>query len=319
MSALQIAVVMDPIERTYPGETTHFIAREAARRGHRLVYCTPAELAYEAPAVTATVRPMAYTPQLPSVDGPPTRGVGLGCTLGASSIVDLATMDVVLMRQDPPFDEAYLAATFLLERLAPKTLVVNDPRAVRDTAEKLAVLYFPDLAPPTLVTSDHSRLRAFRERHGDLVIKQLFGKGGEGLFYVRRDDKNWNVILETIDKTPVMAQKYFDAPSKKVVVIEGEPRRALQIEPEPDDIRGNLDRGKSVHRTELTGDERRAVTLVAKHLGDRGILFGVIDLLGPYVIEINVTSPGIIHYYNALYEERLERVIVDAIEMRRQS
>jgi len=167
-----------------------------------------------------------------------------------------------------------------------------------------------------MVTSDLGRLRAFRERHGDLVIKQLFGKGGDGLFYVKSDDKNWNVIVEQIERTPVMAQKYFDAPSKKVVVIEGEPRRALQIEPEPDDIRGNLDRGKAVHRTELSAEECAAVARVARFLGERGILFGVIDLLGPYVIEINVTSPGVIFYYNTLYDERLDCEIVDAIERR---
>jgi glutathione synthase len=307
--SLNIAVLMDPIEGTYPGETTHHIAREAARRGHRLVYFTPKDLAYESPRVTATVRPMTY---VDITEYPPTRGANLGCTLGEPQRIDLATMDVVLMRQDPPFDAAYLAATYVLEKLGSR--VVNDPRAVRDTAEKLSIVHFPELAPPTLVTADHDRLRAFRETHGDLVIKQLFGKGGEQLFFVRKHDKNWNVLLEMIGKTPVMAQKYFDAPSKKVVVIDGKPLRAVQIEVEPDDIRGNLDRGKAVHRTELTPEEDAAVARVAAFLGERGIVFGVIDLLGPYVIETNVTSPGIVHYYNQLYDDRLERHLVDAIE-----
>jgi len=307
---------MDPLEGTYPGETTHYIAREASRRGHRLAYCTPADLAYESPTVTAAVRSMRYTPSVPASDLPPIRGRGIGCELGDSERIDLCTMDVVLMRQDPPVDARYLAATYLLERLGPQTLVVNHPRAVRDTAEKLSIVHFPDLAPPTLVTSDHERLCAFRERHGDLVVKQLFGKGGEGLFYVKRDDKNWNVIVEQIGRTPVMAQKYIDAPLKKVVVIEDRCRRALQIDAEPDDIRCNLDRGRSVVCTELTVKEQEAAARVAKFLGERGILFAVIDLLGPFVIEVNVTSPGIIYYYNRVYDERLDCEIVDAIERR---
>ena len=314
---MNIAVLMDPVAGTYPGETTHAIAREAQRRGHRLVYFTPADLAYESPAVTARVRAMTYTPEIPVVDHPPARGVALGLELGPPEIVDLATFDAVLMRQDPPFDATYLAATYLLERLGPKTRVLNDPRVVRDTAEKLSIVHFPELAPPTLVTSDPDRLRAFREKHGDLVIKQLFGKSGDGLFYLRADDKNWNVIVEQIGRTPVMAQKYFDLPSKKVVVIDGTVRGALQIEPEPDDIRGNLDRGKRVLRAELTREETAAIARVAAWLGERrGILFAVIDLLGPYVIETNVTSPGIVFYFNSLHATRLEAQLVDAIEAR---
>jgi glutathione synthase len=316
--SLHIAVLMDPIERTYPGETTHAIGREAARRGHRLVYATPFDLAYEAPAVTARVRPLTYG-EIPDTGAPPARGVGLGIAIGAPEVIDLATMDVVLMRQDPPVDASYLAATYLLERLAGgKTLVVNDPRAVRDTAEKLSIVQFPELAPPTLVASDPARLAAFRERHGDVVVKQLFGKGGEGLYYVKRDDKNWNVIVEQIVAAgvPVMVQKFFDLPSKKVVVIDGVVRGALAIEPEPDDIRGNLDRGKRVTRADLDGEERAACERVARWLGERGLVFAVIDLLGPYVIETNVTSPGIVFYYNDLHATKLEVEIVDAIERR---
>ncbi len=314
--SLRIAVLMDPIERTYPGETTHYIARELHRRGHELFYFTPSELAYESPSVTATVRAVTYTSEIPHSDLPPARGVDLGVSLGEPSMIDLATMDVVLMRQDPPFDATYLAATYVLEALVPNTLVVNDPSTVRATAEKLSLVHFPELAPPTLVTADRARLTAFRERHGDIVIKQLFGKSGDGLFFVRRGDKNWNALVELIEagRTPIMAQKYFDAPSKKVVVVDGVVRGALQIELEPDDIRGNLDRGKAVHRAELTSDEAAAAERVARFLGERGILFGVVDLLGPYVIETNVTSPGIVFYYNASHPERLERVIVDAIE-----
>jgi len=259
---------------------------------------------------------MRYTPSIPASDLPPIRGTGIGCELGDAERIDLGMMDVVLMRQDPPVDAQYLAATYLLEQLGPQTLVVNNPRAVRDTAEKLSIVHFPELAPPTLVTSDCERLCAFRKRHGDLVIKQLFGSGGEGLFYVKQDDKNWNVIIEQIGRTPVMAQKYIDAPSKKVVVLEGWCRRALQIDAEPDDIRCNLDRGLAVRHTELTAKEQEAATRVAKFLGERGILFAVVDLLGSFVIETNVTSPGIIYYYNRVYDERLDCEIVDAIEMR---
>lgn len=314
---MRIAVLMDEIDGTYPGETTHYLGRELSLRGHQLAYCTPADLAYEAPRVTATARWMTYSPTLPVTDGEPQRGVALGIELGPRVELDLGDFDVVLMRQDPPVDERYLAATYLLERLGPRTLVVNDPRAVRDTAEKLSIVHFPELAPPTLVTSDPARLRAFRERHGDLVIKRLFGKGGEGLFFVKRDDKNWNVIVELVGKEPVMAQQYLDLPSKKVVVIEGKVVGAVQIEPEPDDIRCNLDRGKSVHRVELTAAETATVAPVARWLGERDILFGVIDLLGPYLIETNVTSPGIAFYFNRLFDHRLEVLLADAIEARR--
>lgn len=315
---MHIGVLMDPIEHTYPGETTHALGRELARRGHTLVYFTPADLTYESPAVTATVRPIAYAP-IPDTGAPPQRGVGLGIALGAPRALDLAQLDVVLMRQDPPVDARYLAATYLLERLAPATLVVNDPRTVRDTAEKLAIVHFPELAPPTLVSADHARLAAFRAAHGDVVLKQLWGKGGDGIFFVRAGDKNWNVLLETLvpaGGAPIMAQRYFDLPSKKVVVVDGEILGALEIEPEPDDIRGNLDRGKGVRRAELTADERAAATRVAGWLGRRGILFGVIDLVGAYVIETNVTSPGIAFYFNPVHEVPVERAIADAIEKR---
>jgi len=309
---------MDPVERTYPGETTHYIGRELQRRGHELAYFTPTELCYEAPRVTATVRAMRYTDQIPRSDRPPTKGVDLGVTLGVPSTIDLSTMDAVLMRQDPPVDAAYLSATYLLESLVPRVAVINDPATVRATAEKLSLVHFPDLAPPTMVTLDRARLNAFREQHGDVVIKQLFGKSGDQLYFVRRGDKNWNVILEGVEaaRVPVMVQKYFDAPSKKVVVVDGVVRGTLRIEPEPDDIRGNLDRGKSVHRAELRDDELVAVDRVARWLGERGILFGVIDLLGPYVIETNVTSPGIVFYFNEHHSERLEQVLADAIERR---
>jgi glutathione synthase len=313
---MDVAILMDPLAGAYPGETTHYLGRELARRGHAIAYCTPADVAYEAPAVTATVRALQYTPAIPEVAGPPERGKHLGITAGEPRIADLATFDVVLARHDPPVDGTYLALTYVLERLAATTLVVNDPRAVRDTAEKLSILGFPELAPPTLVTVDLERLRAFRAQHGDLVIKQLFGKSGDGLFFLRAGDKNWNVVMEQVAaaRTPVMAQPYVDAPSKKVVVIEGEVHGAVEIELEPDDIRGNLDRGKAVRATTLSAAERAAVGPVARWLGERGIVFAVVDLLGAYVIETNVTSPGICFYFNAAHGTPLERAIVDAIE-----
>ncbi len=200
---MRVAVQRDPIEHSVPGETTHLLAREAQARGATLWCYPPTELRYESPTVRARARRLRYLSDRPSDPR---------FELGDVEDLDLAKMDVVLLRQDPPVDLAWLSTTWMLEHLPPTTRVLNPPGAVRDTSEKLVVLTWPHLAPPTLVTADPARIRAFRAHHGDLVIKPLFGKAGQGVFIFDRDDRNFDVVVDDWVRAqgcPVMVQRYM--------------------------------------------------------------------------------------------------------------
>jgi glutathione synthase len=217
--------------------------------------------------------------------------------LGGFETRELAEMDVVLMRQDPPFDLAYITATHLLERIHPKTLVVNDPAQVRNAPEKLFVTEFAGVQPPTLVTADAEAIYAFRARHGDMVLKPLYGGGGSGVVRLRPDDPNLDALLELhamIGREPVVAQKFIPAVSKgdkRVLLVDGEPVGAINRVPAQGQVRSNLARGGRAEAVELTARDLELCAIIGPALKARGLLFVGIDVIGDYMTEINVTSP----------------------------
>src|SRR5580700_1670456 len=284
---LNVAVQMDPIERiNIRGDSTFALLLEAQKRAHPLSYYTPDRLSLRDGKVSATVRPLVV------------RDVaGDHVTLGEPRHVDLASFDVVLLRQDPPFDLAYISSTHFLERIHPKTLVVNDPAQVRNAPEKLFVTEFAGVQPPTLVTSDAEAIYAFRAEHGDMVLKPLYGGGGSGVVRLKPDDPNLDALLELhamIGREPVVAQKFIPAVSKgdkRILLVDGEPVGAINRIPADGQVRSNLARGGRAEAVALTARDIDICDTIALELKDRGLLFVGIDVIGDYLTEINVTSP----------------------------
>lgn len=286
MMPLAVALQMDPLETVnVDADSTFFLAEEAQRRGHTLFHYLPRTLRLEGGRVSATGR--AVTVQR---TGAPAR-------FGAYETVDLAGFDVVLLRQDPPFDLAYITTTHILEAIHPKTLVVNDPAGVRNAPEKLLVTRFPDLMPPTLVSADPAAIRDFRARHGEIVVKPLFGAGGFGVFHLRPEDDNLGSLLDMFlakSPEPLMTQAYIPAVregDKRVILVEGEPVGALNRVPQAGDARSNMHVGGAAAASRLTPRDREICAAIGPELRARGLTFVGIDVIGDYVTEINVTSP----------------------------
>jgi len=284
---LQVAIQMDPIEGVnIETDTTFFLMLEAQTRGHGLFVYSPNHLALEDGKVLARGRPL----NLRAVKGD-------HHTVGGFVVRDLSEFDVVLMRQDPPFDLAYITATYFLEKIHPATLVVNNPAEVRNAPEKLFVTGFPGLQPPTLITSDPEAIYDFRARHGDMVLKPLYGGGGSGVVRLKADDPNLDALLELhamIGREPVIAQKFIPAVSrgdKRIILVDGEPIGAINRVPAEGQVRSNLARGGRAEAVELTARDREICDTIALELKDRGLLFVGIDVIGDYLTEINVTSP----------------------------
>src|SRR6202043_3670029 len=218
-------------------------------------------------------------------------------TLGEPRLVDLASFDVVLLRQDPPFDLAYISSTHMLDRIHPKTLVVNDPSHVRNAPEKVFVTEFPDLMPPTLLTRDLDAIKAFRAEQGDIVMKPLYGKGGEAVFRLEREDLNFGSLYDlfaSMFREPGVVQKFLPAVKdgdKRIILVDGEFAGAVNRVPAPDDLRSNMVRGGVPKATDLTARERAICARLGPALRQRGLLFVGIDVIGDYLTEINVTSP----------------------------
>jgi glutathione synthase len=284
---LKVAIQMDPIEGiNIETDTTFFLMLEAQTRGHGLWHFSPDRLALEDGKVLARGQAM----NLRAVKGDHHQ-------LGASEVRDLAEFDVVLMRQDPPFDMAYITATYFLERIHPRTLVVNNPAEVRNAPEKLLVTSFPGLQPPTLITSDVQAIRDFRARHGDMVLKPLYGGAGSGVVRLRPDDPNLDALLELhamIGREPVIAQKFIPAVSKgdkRILLVDGEAVGAINRVPAEGQVRSNMARGGRAEAVELTARDLEICRVIGPELRRRGLLFVGIDVIGDYLTEINVTSP----------------------------
>ena len=285
--SLMVAVQMDPIETVnIETDTTFFLMLEAQARGHGLWVYRPDRLALEDGRALARGRPLT----IQSVKGDHHRP-------GAYEVRDLAEMDVVLMRQDPPFDMAYITATHFLETIHPATLVVNNPLEVRNAPEKLFVTRFPGLQPPTLITSDAEALHDFHHRHGDMVLKPLYGGAGSGVVRLKADDPNLDALLELhamIGREPVIAQKFVPAVSegdKRILLVDGEAVGAINRVPAEGQVRSNLRVGGRAEQVELTARDEELCAIIGPQLRARGLLFVGIDVIGDYLTEINVTSP----------------------------
>jgi glutathione synthase len=309
---LTVAVQMDPIERiTISGDSTFALLLEAQARGHKLLYYTPDALTLDGSRVLAQARPIAV------------RDIqGEHATLGEASAVDLGSVDVVLLRQDPPFDLAYVTTTHLLERIHPKTLVVNDPGSVRDAPEKLFVMDFPELMPPTLISRDRAAIEAFRAAQGEVVMKPLYGNGGAAVFKIARKDPNFGSLFDLFSVTfrePWVIQKFLpqvSAGDKRIILVDGEARGAVNRVPVGDDIRSNMVRGGSVRETELTPREHEICARIGPELKRRGLLFVGIDVIDGHLTEINVTSPTGLRAIKRLGGPDLAQAIWDSIEAR---
>jgi glutathione synthase len=286
--SLKVAIQMDPVHGVNPDTDTSFLmALNAQARGHELWWYPPTSLATEDRHVTARAHRLEVR-EAPrgehAVSGPPLR-------------VDLATFDVVLLRQDPPFDLAYITTTHILEQIHPHTLVVNDPVEVRNAPEKLFVTGFEGLQPPTLITSDADALHDFHARHGDMVLKPLYGGGGSGVVKLKKDDPNLDALLELhalIGREPVIGQKFIPAVSKgdkRIMLVDGEPVGAINRIPAEGQVRSNLARGGRADAVELTERDREICRAIGPALKARGLIFVGIDVIGDYLTEINVTSP----------------------------
>jgi len=235
---------------------------------------------------------------------------------------DLADSDVVLMRQDPPFDMNYITATHLLEHIHPSTLVVNDPVNVRNAPEKLLVTHFPDLLPPTLITVNDDDVRAFRNEHKDIIVKPLFGNGGAGVFHIKPDDENLGSVLELFGelyREPFIVQRYLPEirkGDKRIILVDGAPVGAVTRVPPEGDARANFHAGGAAQEATLTAREREICEAIEDTLYQQGLIFVGIDVIGDYLTEINVTSPTGIQEINRLSGTRIEANIWDAIENR---
>jgi glutathione synthase len=284
---LKVAVQMDPIEGVnIEADTTFLMMETAQERGHTLFVYLTETLAMEDGRVFARGRDVTVQ-----------RKAGDHARLGALRQVELSEFDVVLMRQDPPFDMRYIDATFFLEAIHPKTLVVNDPAEVRSAPEKILVTQFPGLQPPTLITWDRQAIAAFRAKHGDIVLKPLNGKGGSGVTRHLADDPNLTALLEIhaeLAPEPVIVQKFLPAVSqgdKRILLVDGEPVGAINRIPQKGQIRSNMAVGGTPEPVELTARDREICAAIGPELKRRGLIFVGIDVIGDYLTEINVTSP----------------------------
>ena len=310
MKHLSVAVQMDPIEAiNITGDSTFALMLEAQARGHALFYYTPHTLSMRDGIVSAVVRSVVV------------RDVkGDHCTLGEPERRDLSIMNVVLLRQDPPFDLSYITTTHLLERIHPKTLVVNNPASVRDAPEKIFVTEFPDLMPPTLISRDRDEIESFRKEHGDVVMKPLYGNGGAAVFKVAEKDPNFGSLFDLFSVTfreQWVIQKFLPKVvdgDKRIILVDGEALGAVNRVPAENDIRANMVRGGAARETDLTPREREICARLRPFLKERGLIFTGIDVIDGNLTEINVTSPTGLRAIKRLGGPDLAAALWDVIE-----
>lgn len=310
---MKIAFQMDPIQTVnIDADSTFRIAEEAQARGHELFFYTPDHLAFQEGKVTA--RGQYFTVQ---------RVQDQHADLSEMQEVDLANFDVVWLRQDPPFDMHYVTTTHLLDLIHPDTLVVNDPFWVRNYPEKLLVLRFPDLTPPTTIARDLETIKAFKEKHGDVILKPLYGNGGAGVFRLDQNDRNLASLHEVFtgfSREPLIVQKFLPDVSngdKRVILVDGEPIGAINRVPAKGETRSNMHVGGRPEKVGLTERDREICTAIGPLLREKGQIFVGIDVIGDYLTEINVTSPtGIqeLEHFNGI---NAAEKIWQAIEARR--
>ncbi|WP_343313132.1 glutathione synthase [Brucella sp. BE17] len=311
--ALKVAVQMDHIRTvSIAGDTTFALSLEAQKRGHELYHYTPDRLSMRDGVVSAAVEKL----EVRDIEGD-------HFTLGESVRRDLSQMDVILLRQDPPFDMNYITTTHLLERIHPKTLVVNDPAWVRNSPEKIFVTDFPDLMPETLITKDPQEVMDFRHQFGDIILKPLYGNGGAGVFHLADGDRNLTSLLEMFGqlfKEPFIAQRYLKdvrAGDKRIILIDGEPVGAINRVPSETDARSNMHVGGRAEQSKLTPREREICERIGPSLKERGFILVGIDVIGDYMTEINVTSPTGIREIERFDGTNIAALFWDAVEAKR--
>lgn len=310
---LKVAVQMDHISSiNIAGDSAFAMMLEAQARGHALFHYTPDRLAMNGNTVTASLEPVTVRDE-----------TGNHFTLGERKLTDLSEMDVVLMRQDPPFDMAYVAATHMLEKIHPKTLVVNDPASVRNAPEKLFVTEFPDLMPETLITRDRAAIDAFRAEHGDIVMKPLFGHGGAAVFRITSDDLNYGSLYDFFAATfrePWVIQRFLPEVSKgdkRILLVDGEFAGAVNRVPQEGDLRSNMVRGGAAREADLTPREREICARLGPALREKGLILVGIDVIDGYLTEINVTAPTGIRAVARLGGPDIAARVWDVVEAKR--
>jgi glutathione synthase len=313
VKSLTVAVQMDPIQAIkIAGDSTFALLLEAQARGHKLKFYTPDKLSMRDSRVFAPMQDLVVRDV-----------VGDHCSLGEPVRTDLADVDVVLLRQDPPFDMAYVTSTHLLERVHPQTLVVNDPAHVRNAPEKIMVTLFPDLMPPTLITRDREAIEEFRDEHGEIVMKPLYGNGGAAVFKTGAKDPNFGSLFDlfsTMFREPWVVQRFLPAVvkgDKRIILVDGEPLGGVNRVPAENDIRSNMVRGGAAETTQLTPREKEICDRIGPTLKERGLLFVGIDVIDGHLTEINVTSPTGLRAIKRLGGPDLPKAIWDRIEAKR--
>ena len=311
--SLKVAVQMDPIGPiNIDADSSFRIIEEAQARGHELFYYTPDQLSYREGRVMAHGWPVEVR-----------REKGNHYTLGAEQDIDLADWDVVWLRQDPPFDMGYITTTHLLDMIHPGTLVVNDPFWVRNYPEKLLVLQFPELTPPTMIARDLATLRDFKHRHGDIILKPLYGNGGAGVFRLDPNDRNLASLHELfagINREPLIAQKFLPAVEKgdkRIILVDGEAVGAINRVPAAGETRSNMHVGGRPEKIGLTDRDREICAAIGPVLREKGQVFVGIDVIGDWLTEINVTSPTGIQELERFDGTNVAAKIWEAIEAKR--
>ena len=309
---LKVAVQMDHVRSiNIAGDTTFALSLEAQRRGHSLYHYTPDRLSLRDGKVLAAIEELSVRDEK-----------GNHFTLGEPVRTDLSNLDVVLLRQDPPFDMNYITTTHILERIHPKTLVVNDPAWVRNSPEKIFVTEFPDLMPETLITKDPHEVAAFRREFGDIIVKPLYGNGGAGIFHLHEADRNLASLLEMFSqmfREPFIVQRYLNdvrKGDKRIILIDGEAVGAVNRVPAETESRSNMHVGGRAEKTELTKREREICARIGPSLKERGFILVGIDVIGDYMTEINVTSPTGVREVKRFGGADIASLFWDAVEAR---
>jgi glutathione synthase len=310
---LSVAIQMDPIQSIdIDGDSTFALALEAQARGHSLFYYLPKNLSLNEGVVVARGQDLSVR-----------REQGNFATLGEERQIDLSTMDVVLLRQDPPFDMGYITTTHLLERIHPKTLVVNDPGHVRNAPEKILVTEFPGLMPETLITANKDDIAAFRTEYKDIIMKPLYGNGGAGVFRVREGDENLNALFEMFEqfyREPIIVQRYLPEVrqgDKRIILVDGKAAGVINRVPAEGETRSNMHVGGKAIKSDMTRRDHEICEAIGPMLSQRGLIFVGIDVIGDYLTEINVTSPTGIQEIDGYDGINLSSLVWDAIETRR--
>ena len=302
---------MDPMESIdIAGDSSFALALEAQERGYKLFHYEPKNLSL------SQLKPVAKLQSLTVQNV-----TGNHFSHGEQRVADLRTdIDVILMRQDPPFDMSYITATHILEHVHPHTLVINNPTNVRNTPEKLFVTHFENVMPPTLITSDEEEIFGFRKEFKDIIVKPLFGNGGAGVFHIKPDDENLSSLIElhkTFYREPLMIQEYVPAVrqgDKRIILIDGKPVGAVNRVPAKGEARSNMHVGGKPMKCELTGRDIEICEIIGPSLKEKGLLFVGIDVIGNYLTEINVTSPTGIQEVSRFEDTNIASLIWDAIE-----